>query len=172
MPIREQSDGLKRGAHIVVGTPGRLMDMMEKRIVRLDVCRYLTMDEADRMIDMGFEEDIRTIFSYFKATPFFPSFAYFSRADWLKDQRQTLLFSATMPKKIQNFAKSALVQPVVVNVGRAGAANINVRQASDSSPRYQSSNMQQEDNCRTLNTSGWRRRLCASSPASRKRRLP
>ena len=67
-------------------------------------------DEADRMIDMGFEEDVRTIFSYFKA------------------QRQTLLFSATMPKKIQNFARSALVQPVTVNVGRAGAASMNIVQ--------------------------------------------
>lgn len=62
------------------------------------------------MIDMGFEEDVRTIFSYFKG------------------QRQTLLFSATMPKKIQNFARSALVKPVTVNVGRAGAANTNVSQ--------------------------------------------
>ena len=53
---------------------------------------------------MGFEEDIRTIFSFFRG------------------QRQTLLFSATMPKKIQNFAKSALVKPIVINVGRAGAA--------------------------------------------------
>lgn len=55
--------------------------------VRLNVCRYLCMDEADRMIDMGFEEDVRTIFSYFGG------------------QRQTLLFSATMPRKIQNFAR-------------------------------------------------------------------
>ena len=68
------------------------------------------MDEADRMIDMGFEEDVRTIFSYFKA------------------QRQTLLFSATMPKKIQNFARSALVRPITVNVGRAGAASQNIVQ--------------------------------------------
>lgn len=68
------------------------------------------MDEADRMIDMGFEEDVRTIYSYFKA------------------QRQTLLFSATMPKKIQNFARSALVKPVTVNVGRAGAASMQVIQ--------------------------------------------
>lgn len=62
------------------------------------------------MIDLGFEEDIRTIFSYFKG------------------QRQTLLFSATMPKKIQNFAKSALVKPITINVGRAGAASMNVTQ--------------------------------------------
>ena len=59
------------------------------------VCRYLVLDEADRMLDMGFEEEIKSIFSFFK------------------DQRQTLLFSATMPKKIQNFAKSALVKPIV-----------------------------------------------------------
>ena len=62
------------------------------------------------MIDMGFEDDVREIFSYFKA------------------QRQTLLFSATMPKKIQNFARSALVQPITVNVGRAGAASLKIVQ--------------------------------------------
>lgn len=49
----------------MVATPGRLMDMLEKKIVHLGVCRYLCMDEADRMIDLGFEEDVRTIFSYF-----------------------------------------------------------------------------------------------------------
>ncbi|CAG5000007.1 unnamed protein product [Parnassius apollo] len=101
---------VQRGVHIMVATPGRLMDMLDKKMVRLNVCRYLCMDEADRMIDMGFEEDVRTIFSYFAG------------------QRQTLLFSATMPRKIQNFARSALVKPVTVNVGRAGAASLNVRQ--------------------------------------------
>ncbi|KAI4461384.1 atp-dependent rna helicase dbp3 [Holotrichia oblita] len=101
---------LFRSVHIMVATPGRLMDMLEKKIVKLGVCRYLCMDEADRMIDLGFEEDVRTIFSYFNG------------------QRQTLLFSATMPKKIQNFARSALVKPITINVGRAGAASINVVQ--------------------------------------------
>ncbi|KAH9402758.1 DEAD (Asp-Glu-Ala-Asp) box polypeptide 41 [Tyrophagus putrescentiae] len=84
--------------------------MLQKKMVTLAVCRYLVMDEADRMIDMGFEEDIRTIFSYFTG------------------QRQTALFSATMPKKIQNFARSALVKPVTVNVGRAGAASKDIVQ--------------------------------------------
>lgn len=51
----------------MVATPGRLMDMLDKKMVNLDVCRYLCLDEADRMIDMGFEEDVRTIFSFFKA---------------------------------------------------------------------------------------------------------
>lgn len=98
------------GVHMMVATPGRLMDLLQKKMVSLDICRYLALDEADRMIDMGFEGDIRTIFSYFKG------------------QRQTLLFSATMPKKIQNFAKSALVKPVTINVGRAGAASLDVIQ--------------------------------------------
>lgn len=109
VPVSECMDVVQRGVHIMVATPGRLMDMLDKKMVilyivhltitvfeciyiqkfqvRLDVCRYLCMDEADRMIDMGFEEDVRTIFSYFRG------------------QRQTLLFSATMPKKIQNFAR-------------------------------------------------------------------
>lgn len=110
IPVSESLDIISRGVHIMVATPGRLMDMLDKKMVRLDVCRYLCMDEADRMIDMGFEEDVRTIFSFFKG------------------QRQTLLFSATMPKKIQNFARSALVKPVTINVGRAGAASMNVIQ--------------------------------------------
>ncbi|KAK7494711.1 hypothetical protein BaRGS_00014109 [Batillaria attramentaria] len=108
--MKEQMEVIKRGVHIVVATPGRLMLMLDKKMVTLDVCRYLCLDEADRMIDMGFEEDVRTIFSFFKG------------------QRQTLLFSATMPKKIQNFARSALVQPVTINVGRAGAASLDVVQ--------------------------------------------
>ncbi|CAB3367540.1 Hypothetical predicted protein [Cloeon dipterum] len=110
VPVSESADVIGKGVHIMVATPGRLMDMLDKKIVRLDICRYLCMDEADRMIDMGFEEDVRTIFSFFKG------------------QRQTLLFSATMPKKIQNFARSALVKPVTINVGRAGAASLNVIQ--------------------------------------------
>jgi len=72
--------------------------------------RYVCLDEADRLIDLGFEEEIRKIFDFFAS------------------QRQTLMFSATMPRKIQNFASSALVKPVVVNVGRAGAANLDVIQ--------------------------------------------
>lgn len=110
VPVSESLEVINKGVHIMVATPGRLMDMLDKKMVKLSVCRYLCMDEADRMIDMGFEEDVRTIFSFFRG------------------QRQTLLFSATMPKKIQNFARSALVKPVTINVGRAGAASMNVIQ--------------------------------------------
>ncbi|KAI3909783.1 hypothetical protein MKW98_014200 [Papaver atlanticum] len=108
--MRSQLEVVKRGVHIVVATPGRLKDMLAKKKMNLDNCRYLTLDEADRLVDLGFEDDIREVFDHFKS------------------QRQTLLFSATMPTKIQNFARSALVKPVTVNVGRAGAANLDVIQ--------------------------------------------
>ncbi|KAL5492551.1 hypothetical protein ACEPAI_3998 [Sanghuangporus weigelae] len=108
--MSEQSHSLSKGIHIVVATPGRLIDMLEKRRFSLESCKYLCMDEADRMIDLGFEEEVRHIMSFFKA------------------QRQTLLFSATMPKKIQDFAQQSLIRPVLVNVGRAGAANLDVLQ--------------------------------------------
>lgn len=98
------------GVHFVVATPGRLKDVLKRRKLTLDVCRYFCLDEADRMIDLGFEEDVREIFSYFRG------------------QRQTVLFSATMPVKIKDFAYSALVNPITVNVGRAGAANLDVIQ--------------------------------------------
>ncbi|XP_047330658.1 DEAD-box ATP-dependent RNA helicase 35 [Impatiens glandulifera] len=108
--MKSQLDIVKKGVHIVVATPGRLKDLLAKKKMSLDNCRYLTLDEADRLVDLGFEDDIREVFDHFKA------------------QRQTLLFSATMPTKIQNFARSALVKPVTVNVGRAGAANLDVIQ--------------------------------------------
>ncbi|KAG2648540.1 DEAD-box ATP-dependent RNA helicase 35A-like [Panicum virgatum] len=108
--MRTQLDVLKKGVHIVVATPGRLKDLLAKKKMNLDNCRYLTLDEADRLVDLGFEDDIKEVFDHFKY------------------QRQTLLFSATMPQKIQNFAKNALVKPVTVNVGRAGAANLDVIQ--------------------------------------------
>ncbi|KAK7047802.1 DEAD-box ATP-dependent RNA helicase 35 [Paramarasmius palmivorus] len=108
--MNDQSHTLSKGLHIVVATPGRLIDMLEKKRFTFNNCKYLCMDEADRMIDLGFEDDVRNIMSFFKR------------------QRQTLLFSATMPRKIQDFAQQSLIRPVLVNVGRAGAANLDVLQ--------------------------------------------
>ena len=108
--MAEQSQAMQNGFHMVVATPGRLQDMLEKHKFTLTSCKFLCLDEADRMIDMGFEEDVRNIMSFFK------------------HQRQTLLFSATMPKRIQDFAEQSLVQPIVVNVGRAGAASMDIIQ--------------------------------------------
>jgi ATP-dependent RNA helicase DDX41 len=101
---------LDAGAHIVVATPGRLLELLRRERLSLRSCRYLCLDEADRMVDVGFEQDVRTVMDNFGGP------------------RQTVLFSATMPKKIQEFAMSALVRPVVVNVGRAGAASLDVIQ--------------------------------------------
>lgn len=81
--FQEQTTLLNQGLHCVVATPGRLLDMLNKKKFNADICKYLCLDEADRLIDLGFEADIRFIFDHFKS------------------QRQTVLFSATMPQKIQ-----------------------------------------------------------------------
>ncbi|OQS01773.1 DEAD/DEAH box RNA helicase [Achlya hypogyna] len=108
---REQLELVYRaGVHIVVATPGRLKDFLNAKKLSLDLCEYICLDEGDRMLDLGFDEEVAAIFNHFKA------------------QRQTLLFSATMPQKFQDFAKQVLVRPVLVNVGRAGAANLDVLQ--------------------------------------------
>jgi ATP-dependent RNA helicase DDX41 len=98
------------GVHCVVATPGRLRDFLKRKQITLDICRYICLDEADRMLDLGFDEEVSEIMNYFH------------------HQRQTILYSATFPKKFQDFAKQTLVRPIVVNVGRAGAANLDVIQ--------------------------------------------
>eukprot|EP00700_Malawimonas_jakobiformis_P003323 EC725993.1.p1 GENE.EC725993.1~~EC725993.1.p1 ORF type:complete len:187 (+),score=27.63 EC725993.1:3-563(+) len=110
LSVRDQVQALRSGTHLVVATPGRLLDMLDKGRISLHLCKHVAIDEADRMMDMGFEEDLRRVFSF------------------IDHQRQTLLFSATMPKKFLDFAKTALVKPVIVNVGRAGAVSMNVVQ--------------------------------------------
>lgn len=108
--MKKQIELIKKGVHIICATPGRLNDFLNKKRINLDLCRYVCLDEADRLLDMGFDEEIKTTFSHFTR------------------QRQTLLFSATMPQKVQDFARESLVKPCVVNVGRAGAANLDVIQ--------------------------------------------
>lgn len=108
---REQLQPFRdHGVHCVVASPGRLRDFLKKKSITLDICRYICLDEADRMLDLGFDEEVGEIMNHFQ------------------HQRQTLLFSATFPKKFQDFAKQTLIQPIVVNVGRAGAANLDVIQ--------------------------------------------
>ena len=108
---REQINTInQRGVHMVVATPGRLNDFLTQKKMNLDLCRYIVLDEGDRMLDLGFDEEVKKTFNYFK------------------HQRQTLLFSATMPQKFIDFAKDSLVLPILVNVGRAGAANLDVIQ--------------------------------------------
>lgn len=99
-----------RGTHMMVATPGRLNDFLQNKKMNLDVCKYICLDEGDRMMDLGFDEEVQHTLSFFKG------------------QRQTLLFSATMPKKVIDFAQTSLVRPITVNIGRAGAANLDVVQ--------------------------------------------
>lgn len=93
-----QVDAIRRGVDILVATPGRLLDLMNQRIVRLKRIEFLVLDEADRMLDMGFIHDVKRIIST------------------LPDKRQTLLFSATMPQAIQDLSRSILIKPVKVEV--------------------------------------------------------
>jgi ATP-dependent RNA helicase DDX41 len=109
--VRDQVAKLQNeGIHAVVATPGRLRDVLKRKTMRLDNCRYICLDEADRLLDLGFDEELGEIMNNFN------------------HQRQTLLFSATFPKKFQDFARETLVRPIIVNVGRAGAANLDVIQ--------------------------------------------
>jgi len=110
-PKRDQLEACRRrGVHCVVATPGRFKDFLASRAMSLSACVYACLDEGDRMLDLGFDEEVQKIMSHFGG------------------QRQTLLFSATMPRKFQDFARGALVEPVTVNVSRAGAANLDVIQ--------------------------------------------
>ncbi|HIE97655.1 MAG TPA: DEAD/DEAH box helicase [Planctomycetes bacterium] len=93
-----QVRALKRGAHILVATPGRLIDLMNQGHITLDQLEVFVLDEADRMLDMGFLPDLRRIISH------------------LPDERQSLFFSATMPPKITQLSKRLLRTPVSVNV--------------------------------------------------------
>lgn len=93
-----QTDALRRGVDILVATPGRLLDLMNQRFVHLDHLKFLVLDEADRMLDMGFVNDVKKILAKVPA------------------KRQTLFFSATMPKEIQQLADTILNKPEKVEV--------------------------------------------------------
>ncbi len=97
----QQVKAIKAGVDIIVATPGRLMD--QNKVINIDFSNieYFILDEADRMLDMGFLPDIRKIIS------------------WLPEQRQTLLFSATMPKEIQNLASGIMNNPDSVDIERS-----------------------------------------------------
>ncbi|EAS00947.3 DEAD/DEAH-box helicase (macronuclear) [Tetrahymena thermophila SB210] len=110
MDMMQQIAQVREGVHLMVGTPGRTSDMVDKQKFNMNLCRYIVLDEADRLLDMIFEKEIRNII------------------DHVPGARQTLLFSSTMPKKVQDFAKQALIDPIIVNVGRAGQVNLNVIQ--------------------------------------------
>lgn len=95
---RNQEIALRKGVDILVATPGRLLDLLNQRLIRLDEVKYFVLDEADRMLDMGFIHDVRKI------------------AALVPKDRQTMLFSATIPKEILSLAKDMLNDPVRIEV--------------------------------------------------------
>ncbi|XP_056610454.1 DEAD-box helicase 3 X-linked a isoform X2 [Triplophysa dalaica] len=112
--IGQQIRELERGCHLLVATPGRLVDMMERGKIGLDHCNYLVLDEADRMLDMGFEPQIRRIVEQ-DTMP-------------TKGARQTMMFSATFPKEIQILARDFLEEYIFLAVGRVGSTSENITQ--------------------------------------------
>jgi len=100
-PIRTQQAQLRQGGRVVVGTVGRVLDLISRHSLMLHACRYVVLDEADEMLDLGFLEDVERILSL---TP---------------GSRQTALFSATMPAEIRALAERHLYNPVVVKVKAA-----------------------------------------------------
>ncbi|KOB73544.1 ATP-dependent RNA helicase belle-like protein, partial [Operophtera brumata] len=113
-PIHDQFRELERGCHLLVATPGRLVDMLARGRVALDHCRHLVLDEADRMLDMGFEPQIRKIVECHTMPK--------------TGERQTLMFSATFPKQIQVLAQDFLYNYVFLAVGRVGSTSENITQ--------------------------------------------
>jgi len=114
-------DGLKRGCDILVATPGRLIDMIEKGNVDLKRIKFLVLDEADRMLDMGFKSDIERILA--ECPP------PVKEANGFNSGRQTLMFSATFPKDIQAMAREYLAEDhIFIQVGRCGSTTDLIKQ--------------------------------------------
>lgn len=112
--VGEQMRELDRGCHLLVATPGRLVDMLNRGKIGLHLCRFLVLDEADRMLDMGFEPQIRRIVDEDNMPT--------------TGERQTLMFSATFPKEIQILARDFLKNYIFLAVGRVGSTSENITQ--------------------------------------------
>jgi len=111
VPQRAQTDSLRAGVDILIATPGRLLDLMDQKYVNLQHIKMFVLDEADRMLDMGFIHDVRKVISRLPA------------------KRQTLFFSATMPKEIQQLANSILTNPTKVEVTPVSSTVDAIRQS-------------------------------------------
>lgn len=107
--IQEQAKKAKKGAQVLVATPGRMQDMIRRKYVDISSIDICILDEADEMLNMGFKEDITNILSH---TP---------------NTKQTWLFSATMPKEVAKIAKAFMHNPVEITVGTKNAASTNIK---------------------------------------------
>lgn len=121
--VRDQLRQLDRGCDLIVATPGRLVDLVERGRISLEVIRFLILDEADRMLDMGFEPQIRQIVEELNLPQ--------------KGERQTLMFSATFPKEIQRLASDFLNEYIFLAVGRVGSTTDFIQQRVEYCPEVQ-----------------------------------
>jgi ATP-dependent RNA helicase DDX23/PRP28 len=133
--IEEQAYNLRDGAEIIIATPGRLVDCLERRLLVLSQCCYVIMDEADRMIDMGFEESVNKILDALPVHNVKPDTedaenpVLMSKHLGGKDRfRQTMMYTATMPPAIERIARKYLRRPAIVTIGNAGEAVDTVEQ--------------------------------------------
>jgi ATP-dependent RNA helicase DeaD len=106
--IAEQIRRIKKGAQIIVATPGRLMDLLERRVINLEKIEFVVLDEADEMLNMGFKEDIDTILSQ------------------TSDEKNVWLFSATMPREVRQIASTYMNNPMELTVGEKNQGNQNI----------------------------------------------
>lgn len=106
--ISDQIREIKKGANIIVGTPGRTIDLMGRRVLKFDEVSAVVLDEADEMLNMGFKEDINQIL---EGTP---------------DFKKTWLFSATMPKEVERIARNYMTDPIQVTAGKKNSSAANI----------------------------------------------
>lgn len=110
VPMRGQIHSLKHGAHIIVGTPGRILKLLSIDSLDFSKCSYAVLDEADQMVDLGFLENITSIF------------------DYLPKNRQTLLFSATYPDSIKELSSNLITDPIFINTTESSCDQPNIEQ--------------------------------------------
>merc|ERR1719266_2913346 len=123
----EQGFKLRMGCEIVIATPGRLIDVLENRYLVLSRCTYIVLDEADRMIDMGFEPDIQKILDHMPVNNSKPDSEMAEDTSLLAENfksknkfRQTVMFTATMPPAVERLARTYLRRPATVYIGSVG----------------------------------------------------
>uniref|UniRef100_F7A1V5 Probable ATP-dependent RNA helicase DDX23 n=1 Tax=Ciona intestinalis TaxID=7719 RepID=F7A1V5_CIOIN len=131
----DQGFKLRMGCEIVIATPGRLIDVLENRYIVLSQCTYVVLDEADRMIDMGFEPDVQKILDHMPVTNQKPDDESMEDKIIMKSNfltkhkyRQTVMFTATMPVAVERLARSYLRRPAIVYIGSAGKPIERVKQ--------------------------------------------
>lgn len=132
---------LRSGMEVLVGTPGRICDLIRSRFLVLNQCNYIVLDEADRMIDMGFESQVNEVMGFMQSSNVQPVLIDQSSSDAIRF-RQTIMFSATMPPSIEKLTKDYMRTPSYVSIGQyAGLkAAENVVQRVDFVKEYEKEN--------------------------------